>query len=42
MEIENAIFQGLESSEKESIFKMATDKFRVYVWKNSKKILKGM
>ena len=34
MEIENAIFQDLESFGKEIIFKIAMEKFRIFVWKN--------
>ena len=40
MEIENANFQDLESFEKEKSFKMAMEKFWIFVWKNSKNILK--
>ena len=36
MEIDNAIFQDLESFVKEKIFKMAMEKFRIFVWGNSK------
>ena len=42
MEIENAIFQGPESVGKERIFNMAMEKFWIFVWKNSKNILKQM
>ena len=40
MEIENAIFQDLESFRKERIFKMVVEKCLIFVWKNSKNILK--
>ena len=42
MEIENAIFQDLVSFGKEKIFRMAMEKFWIFVWKNSKNILKSM
>ena len=43
MEIENAIFQHLGSFGKERIsFKMALEKFCIFVWKNSNHILKWM
>ena len=42
MEIENAIFQDLESFGKGRIFKMAMEKFWIFVEKNSKSILKWM
>ena len=32
MEIENAIFEGLESFRKKRIFKMAMGKFWILVW----------
>ena len=40
--IESAVFQNLESSEKERIFKIAMEEFRIFVWKNSEIILKWM
>ena len=40
MEIENAIFLDLEIFRKESVFKIAMEKFWIFVWKNSKNILK--
>ena len=42
VEIENSIFQGLESFGNERIFKMAIEKFWIFVCKNSKNILKSM
>ena len=42
VEIENSIFQDLESFGKERIFKMAMEKFWISVWENSKNILKGV
>ena len=42
LEIDNAIFQDLESFGKESIFKMAVEKFWIFIWKNSRNILKWM
>ena len=42
MEIDDTIFQDLESFGKERIFKMAIEKFLIFVWKNSKNILKWM
>ena len=33
MEIENAIFQHLESFGKERLLKMAMEKFWIFVWK---------
>jgi len=35
MEIDNVIFKGLESCGKEKYFKMALEKFRIFVWENS-------
>ena len=35
MELDSAIFQGLESFEKERFFKMAMKKFWSFVWGNS-------
>ena len=37
MEVDNAIFQDLESFVKRRFFKMAMEKFWIFVWKNSKK-----
>ena len=42
IEIENAIFQDLESFGKERIFKMAVEKFWIFVWKNYRNILEWM
>ena len=42
VEIENYIFQGLDSFGNERIFKMAIEKFWIFVYKNSKNILKSM
>ena len=43
MEIENAIFQHLESFGKERMsFKMAMEKLCIFVWKSSNHILKWM
>ena len=42
MEIENAIFQDLGSLGKEKVFKMAMEEFWIFVWRNSKNILKWM
>ena len=42
VEIENAIFQDLESFGKERIFKMAMARVWIFVWKSTKKILKLM
>ena len=42
MEIENAVFQDLESFGKEKIFKMAMERFSIFIWKNYKNILKLM
>ena len=39
LEIENDIFQDLESFRKERILKLAVKKFWIFVWKNSKTIL---
>ena len=39
MEIENAIFQDMESFGKKRIFKMTIDKFWIFVSKNSKNFL---
>ena len=39
MEIENAIFQDLESFRKDRIFKLAMEKFWIFVWKNSNHII---
>jgi len=36
MEIDNAIFQDLESFGKERIFKMATAKFWIFAWDDTK------
>ena len=36
MEIDNAIFQNLESFGKEKLFKMAMEKFWIFAWANSK------
>ena len=35
LEIDNAVFQDLESSGKERVFKMAMEKYWIFVWKNS-------
>ena len=42
MEIENAIFQDLESFRKEGIFKIAMEKLWSFVPKDSKNIIKWM
>ena len=42
MEIENAIFQDLEIFGKERIFKMNMEKFWIFVWRDSKNILKWL
>ena len=42
MEIDNAIFQDLESFGKEKISKVALEKFWIFVWKNFKNVLKWM
>ena len=42
MEIENTIFMDLESFGNEMIFLMAMEKFRIFVSKNCKQILKWM
>ena len=46
MEIDNAIFQDLESSGKVKIFKMAVESLwileKIFVWKNCKNVLKLM
>ena len=42
IEIENAIFQDLDSFGKERISKMALKKFWIFVWENSENFLKGM
>ena len=39
-EIENTIFQVLDSFGKERIFKMAMEKFWILIWKNYRNILK--
>ena len=36
MEIDSEIFQHLESFGKEKFFKMAMEKFWIFVWENSK------
>ena len=36
MEIDNVTFQDLEGFEKEKVFKMAMEKFWIFVWENSK------
>ena len=36
MEINNAIFQDLESFGKEKFFKMVLEKFWIFIWENSK------
>ena len=40
MEIENVIVHYMECFGKERIFKMAMEKFLIFVWKNSKNIPK--
>ena len=40
MKFENAISQDLGSFGKERFLKMAMEKFWIFVWKNSKNILK--
>ena len=42
MEIENTIFQEVESFGKRRFLKIAMEKFWILVWKNSKNILKWM
>ena len=35
MEIDNAIIQDLESSGQGTFFKMAMEKFKIFIWENS-------
>ena len=42
MEIENANFQELKDFGKGKTFKMAMERFWIFVWRNSKNILKWM
>ena len=42
VEIKNVIFQDVESSGKERVFKMAMEKLWILVWKYSKNVLKYM